>query len=207
MSRTRFRLCLALVALLVLAQSIAHLLATERFGTLDSIVDLDRSNGAPDLLSTAAIIAAAAGAAWLACRARAWRRLTAGLLGACLAAIAVEDLLQASAGMSTPGGLAVTMSATAATAMLVAVVGPAEARTTLALVAGLGALAASLVVGQLPELEQRFERARGDGLIEVQIVAKQGLELAGWCLVAIVVWDIALAQSQGRTPVAARPTP
>ena len=206
MSRARFRLCLAIVAMLVLAQSIAHMLATERFGVLDSIVDLDRSNGAPDLLSTAVIVAAAAGAAWLACRAQAWRRLIGGLLGASLAAIAVEDLLQASVGVSTPGEIAVTMTATAASAMLVAVERPAESWTTVALVAGLGALAASLVLGQLPELEQWFERARGDRIIELQIVAKQGLELAGWWLVAIVVWDIALAQSQGGTPVGGKPT-
>ena len=40
-------------------------------------------------------------------------------------------------------------------------------------------LASTLVIGQLPELAPWFERARGDWVIEVQVVVRQGLELAG----------------------------
>ena len=72
------------------------------------------------------------------------------------------------------------------------------ARPAVTLMAGLTALVATLVVGQLPELEQWFERARGDQIIELQIVAKQGLELLGWSLVALGLFDSAVAQDQTR---------
>ena len=55
-------------------------------------------------------------------------------------------------------------------------------------------LVATLVVGQLPELVHWFERARGDQIIELQIVLKQGLELAGWGLIALGLWDAAVAR-------------
>ena len=73
------------------------------------------------------------------------------------------------------------------------------ARPAVTLMAGLTALVATLVVGQLPELEQWFERARGDQIIELQIVAKQGLELLGWSLVALGLFDSAVAHGPDST--------
>jgi hypothetical protein len=53
-------------------------------------------------------------------------------------------------------------------------------------------LAASFFVTGLDRLDHWFERERGDPIAEYQIVAKEGLELLGWSLVALALWDEAL---------------
>ena len=54
-------------------------------------------------------------------------------------------------------------------------------------------LLASLVVSTLAHVDpERFERVRGDPVTEYQIVTKEGLELLGWSLVALALWDEAL---------------
>ena len=54
-------------------------------------------------------------------------------------------------------------------------------------------LAGSFLVGGLERFDpMRFQRERGDPIAERQIVAKEGLELLGWSLVALAFWDEAL---------------
>jgi 4-hydroxybenzoate polyprenyltransferase len=53
-------------------------------------------------------------------------------------------------------------------------------------------LACSFLIIGLDRVDHRFERERGDPTAEYQIVAKEGLELLGWSLVALALWDEAL---------------
>ena len=65
------------------------MLATGPFGEIDSVVDLDRSSGIPDVISTVAIGIATAGAG--ECQTRRWQRASAVLLAACLGVITFDD--------------------------------------------------------------------------------------------------------------------
>ena len=68
-------------------------------------------------------------------------------------------------------------------------------------------LCGSFLVTALDQLDAgRFERSRGDPIAEYQIVAKEGLELLGWSLVALALWDEALRRRSRsrREPATAR---
>jgi hypothetical protein len=65
-------------------------------------------------------------------------------------------------------------------------------------------LAASFLVGGLDRIDRRFDADRGDPIAEYQIVAKEGLELLGWSLVALALWDEALRR-RGTTSTATAP--
>lgn len=185
-------------AFAVILQSIVHLFATGPFGDLDSVVDLDRSNGIPDIVSTMAIIIACTGAAVLARRERRWKRVSAALLCGCLWVIAFDDLVGVDKDVKAYATLTATGIAIVVTGALAAVDRPTGTRPAVVMLSGLLALVGTLAFGQLPEIVPWFERARGDWLIELQIIIKQGLELAGWSLVALAVWDIALAARGSR---------
>lgn len=189
MSRRAFEGSLAAIALLVFVQSAAHSIAVGALDSTDSIVDLDRSNAIPDVVSTGLIAAATGGALALAWRTKGTRRLVAALTVACLVLIGFDDVAGVDRNAAAAATLIVTGLAIAATAGLTAAAGSAGYRAAVTIAAGLVALVATLFVGQLPELDQWFERARGDSIIEAQIVLKQGLELAGWALVALGLWD------------------
>lgn len=193
MSRRDFVIGVAALLVVVWAQSIAHLWETVHLSVLGSIVDLDRHNGVPDVVSTIAIAAAAAGAGALA-RWTADRdvRRTASCLAFALTVVALDDLTQATIGTASLTGLAVLATAGVTAALTVAVAFSSGARPRTAIVAGLVALAASLASGEAPNVNSWLERARGDPIIEYQIVAKQGLELIGWWLIALGLWDRAL---------------
>jgi hypothetical protein len=198
MSRASFNLWLVATAILLLAQSIAHILAAGPFGTVGSIVDLDRSNGIPDIVSTGAIAIAGIGAVALAWRSRRRERLSAAAVVACLGVIAVDDVVGVDKDAKAVAALAVTGVAIVAAAALAARDGRSGRRSAVMLTAGLAALVATLVVGQLPEIEQWFDRERGDPVFELQIIAKQDLELAGWALIALGLWNRALAATENR---------
>jgi hypothetical protein len=63
-------------------------------------------------------------------------------------------------------------------------------------------LLCSFLVSGLDRYDHRFERERGDPIAEYQIVAKEGLELLGWSLVALALWDEALRRRRARVPIA-----
>ncbi len=197
MSRRSFGAWLATTAILVVLQSIAHLVATGPLGELDSIVDLDRSNGIPDVVSTIVIAVAAVGAVAVARRRQGWERFSALLLIACLGVVAVDDVVGVDRDFTAAATLIVTGFALLTVAEFAAADRESGTRAAITITAGLMGLVATLVIGQLPELAPWFERARGDPIIELQIIAKQGLELAGWGLVALGLWDRALTLGMG----------
>jgi hypothetical protein len=122
---------------LVVAQSIAHVIATFGFGICDSIVfgpclspfDLDRSNGISDVISTTVIAAAVLGAVVLGAG-RFPRALAAFGLAVTLLLIDVDDTLHTRENVTSLQGLVVVGSIlTAAVFMiLVAVAVPDDAR-------------------------------------------------------------------------------
>jgi hypothetical protein len=182
----------AVLLFCIVLQSVGHIWQTLGRHELGGAVDLDRSNGIPDLLSTVVIATAAAGAAGLAGQTAGPARRRAAALACTLALVGAEDLLHLRP-ERTASGVATGVTAVIGLALLLwLAVEPATGlRARCTLTVGLVALSASLVAGELPQIDQWFERARGDPVIEWQIVAKQGLELAGWWLVAVALWDAA----------------
>jgi hypothetical protein len=198
-SRRLFALAVVVLLLVGLAQSIAHVWETIHRSTLDSLVDLERNNGIPDVLSTLVIVVGCAGAVAVSRATRTSRdRWAAALLACTLALVALDDLVQASVGLSTARGLAVVAVVTVATALLVAVAARAGTRARWTIVLGLVALALSLAVGQAPDFASDLERARGERVAELEIAIKQGLELAGWWFIALGLWDLGLGLRTAR---------
>lgn len=199
-----FVAAVASVVALVAGQSAAHLYVVLRLGRVGTFVDLDRSNGLPDLISTLALLAAVGGAVLLAQRCDARRRREAWALAALLAALALADALHDGPHASAGGGWYV-IALVVATGVLLAHVGlesNVRSRTTLGVAAVI--LIASFLVNGLDRADQWFERARGDPIAEYQIVAKEGLELLGWSLVALALWDEALCRRRALTAARAR---
>jgi hypothetical protein len=189
---------LATLFVLGLAQSLAHVWETVHRSTLGSAFDLERNNGVPDALSTIVLAAACAGAVVLALSTQTRReRRTAWALAGALAVLTLDDLAQESAGLSSTKGVVVLAIAGAA-AGLALLVAAAGGRVRWTLLLGLGALASSVAVGEAPEVINWLERARGERLAELQIAVKQGLELAGWWLIALGLWDRAAGLRPGR---------
>ena len=120
-----------------------------RLGRVGTFVDLDRSNGLPDLISTLALLAAVGGAVLLAQRCDARRRREAWALAALLAALALADALHDGPHASAGGGWYV-IALVVATGVLLAHVGlesNVRSRTTLGVAAVI--LIASFLVNGL----------------------------------------------------------
>jgi hypothetical protein len=183
------RIGLPAALLLFAAQSVADLIAVLRFGSYDSIVDLDRNNAIPDLLSTAALVAAACGAGATAVTRPHGRRLPAAL-AVVLAIVAVDDLLQAEPGAGW--GLTVAAALIASAVLIVTMARRGPRIEAVALLAGLCLLALAIKEGYW--YDQFLNRIglgdlrRGDLEYELGIVLKQGLEFLGWSLVALGLW-------------------
>ena len=192
MRRRSFVAWITAIVIVIALQTTAHLaivLGTDRIGTF---VDLDRSNGLPDLVSTVVLALAVAGAATISGRENGARRLVAGLSAGLLATLTLADLLHDGAHPSRNTGPLV-IALVVGTVILLAFISVEmglRARVTLAV--GVSTLAASFLVGGLDRLDPWFERERGDAVAELQIVTKEGFELLGWSLVALALWDTAL---------------
>lgn len=199
MSPRLFRASLAAIAFFVAAQSIIHLIAVGVFDSTNSAVDLDRSSAIPDVASTAVTAVAAGGAIALAVRTAGRERLVAVLLAVALTMIGVDDVVGVDRDLMAAATLVFVGATIAATAFVAMHRG--ERRAALALAVGLVALMATLFAGQLPWIDDWFDRTRGDPIIESQIVLRQGLELVGWGLVALGVWDAALGTRTARKVV------
>jgi hypothetical protein len=180
----------AIVAIAV-AQSVMHLVVRLGLDRADTLVDLDRSNGLPDLVSTVALAACAVGAAVLAWRIAGSRRTAAAAAAALLAALTVADVMHDGAHPFRRAGPLViaTVLATAALLAYIAVDASHRARITLAVAAVV--LGGSFLVTGLDRLEW-FDRNRGEPIAEYRVVAKEGLELLGWSLMALALWDEAV---------------
>jgi hypothetical protein len=83
----------------------------------------------------------------------------------------------------------------------------AAPRTRSTLAAAGVVLASSFFVSGLERVDIWFERMRGDPIAEYQIVAKEGLELIGWALVALALWDEAVRNSRKAHAAAAEVEP
>ena len=93
MSGRMFHASIAAIVGVVLVQSLVHLGVVLGGDRIDTIVDLDRSNGLPDLASTAVLAAAAAGAAMLSTRRHGVDRLVTRLTAGSLGILTLADLL------------------------------------------------------------------------------------------------------------------
>jgi hypothetical protein len=177
-------------------QSMVHLVVVLGEHDLHSRFDLDRSNGVPDLVSNLALACATAGAAALAWHQRGRGRGAPACLVVALAGLTIADLLHDGAHVSSHTGRLV-IGLVAVTSVLLAVVAVESAgrtRATLAMAAV--ALVGSFLVSGLDHFDIWFERMRGDPVAEYQIVGKEGLELIGWGLVALALWDEAIRRRQ-----------
>jgi len=193
MRRVVFVVWLGTIVAVVLLQSAVHLGVVLGNGDIGSIVDLDRSNGLPDVASTASLAASAAAAALLARPRTGRRRVLRAALAFALTGLTLADIVHSGPHpSSTLGWLVIaTVFATGIFLVDVAVTSGRRARVTLG-AAGC-VLIVSFAVNALDQVDaQRFERERGDPIAEYQIVTKEGLELLGWSLVALALWDEAL---------------
>ena len=183
---------LIVIATLVAAQSVVHLVVVLHLHRVGTLVDLDRSNGLPDIISTVALIFAALGAGAVAHCERGVHRMAAGLLTSLLAALMLADAFHDGAHPSSEKGRYV-IALVAGTAGLLSFVALAAAlRTKVLLAVAVLGLGASFLVTGLDKFDHRFCCGREDPIAEYQIVAKEGLELLGWSLVALALWDEAL---------------
>jgi hypothetical protein len=197
LGRWRFGAILLLIAALVTAQSLLHLVVVLRLGEIGTFVDLDRSNGLPDIVSTIALATASAGAALLAHRCSGVVRRASGGASLLLGGLTLADLLHDGAHPMRRGGPLVIV-AVAMTLVLLAVVARHSSTVFgVTVVAATLALAGSFLVGGLERFDPaRFQRERGDPITERQIVLKEGLELLGWSLVALALWDEAIRRGR-----------
>jgi hypothetical protein len=190
------RIGLGIALFVLLAQSAIGLVAALVLNSYDSVFDLDRNNGIPDLLSTAVIFAAALGAAELAA-VRSRDRWLAAALALLLSLVALDDFLQQEAGRGDAWGKSVIVTLLTFTLLLLAVARNAPRRAGLMLVIGLCLLAVAVKnayeYDQFLNMLGRGDQERGDLDYELGIVLKQGLEFVGWSLVAIGLWATALA--------------
>ena len=203
--RRAFAGWLVVVAALVAAQSIVHLLVVLHLHRVDTVIDLDRSNGLPDLVSTVALLLAALGGGAVALGERGVPRMAAALLASLLAALTLADAFHDGAHPSSTNGRYVIALVAGAAGLMALGARFAPRRTKVTLAVAVLALGASLLVTGLDNVDDRFGRARENPTTEYEIVAKEGLELLGWSLVALVLCDEALRRRRGvRAPATTR---
>jgi hypothetical protein len=201
--RPTFFAIVLVLGVLVVAQSVTHLVVVLGLDRVGTFVDLDRSNGLPDILSTLALALAAVGAGLVAGRGRGPQRAAGIGLTAVLACLTLADLLHDGAHPSSRTGPYVIALVLIAGLLLLVVAGASGTRARLTFAVAALVLAASFFGEGLDRLDHWFERERGDPVAEAQIVAKEGLELLGWSLVALGLWDEALRR-RAATPARAR---
>jgi len=185
--------------LLFVLQSAAGLVASLHFHSYSSAFDLNRNNGIPDVLSTAAILAAALGATALAATVTRDRWLAIAL-AILLAVVALDDLLQKEAGDANAWNVSVIITLALTTFLILAIAARAPRRAGVTLLIGLCLLVAAVKNAGLAPYDDPLlialahsDEQRGDLGYELDIVLKQGLELFGWSLVAIGMWAIVVA--------------
>ena len=181
------------IAALVAAQSLVHLLMVLRLGRLGTLVDLDRSNGLPDIVSTIALATATAGGVVLAHRRATVVRSASIGASVLLAVLTLADLLHDGAHPTRRGGPLVIAAVSLTLALLAYVALHSSIRFGATVAVATVVLGGSFLVGGLERFDPaRFQRERGDPITEYQIVVKEGMELLGWSLVALALWDEAL---------------
>ena len=190
MRRLMFAAWIVAIAVVVAAQSGLHLVAVLGEGRLGSAFDLDRSNGVPDLVSTAVLALATVGAALLVGRRSSGvERLLPWLAAPGLALLTLADVVHDGAHPAEAMGR-IVIGVSVVTLVLLGFATEGRSRLTLAVAACL--LVGAFLTDGVDRVTQRFEPQRGDWPTESQIVVKEGLELLGWSLVALAIWDEAI---------------
>ena len=205
MRRVVFVAWLGAIVAIVLLQSAAHLEVVLGTSDVGSIVDLDRSNGLPDVVSTASLAASAAAAMLLASGEAGRCRAVTMALGVSLMALTVADVAHEGPHPASIMGWLVLATVVATGVLLLTVGTDSGPRSRVILGVAGCMLVGSFCVNALDRIDaQRFEGERGDPIVEYQIVTKEGLELLGWSLVALALWDEALRR-RSRTSTATAP--
>jgi hypothetical protein len=114
------------------------------------------------------------------------------VLAAVLLLLTLADLLHDGAHPWSRSGPYVIALVLAAWVLLVIVAAASGPRARFTFAAAALIVAASFFTEGLDRLSHELERERGDPIAEYRIVAKEGLELLGWSLVALALWDEAL---------------
>jgi hypothetical protein len=188
--RLTFAAWIVAIAVVVAAQSGLHLVAVFGEGRLGSAFDLDRSNGVPDLVSTVVLALATVGAALLVGRGSSGvERLLPWLAAPGLALLTLADVVHDGAHPAEAIGR-IVIGVSVVTLVLLGFATEGRPRLTLAVAACL--LVGAFLTDGVDRVTQRFEPQRGDWPTESQIVVKEGLELLGWSLVALALWDEAI---------------
>jgi hypothetical protein len=213
------RASLLAAALVIVAQSTAHLIATVGFGVCDatgfsecpSVFDLDHNNGISDLVSTAVIATAAVGAAVLGVRRRP-REVAALALATILVLVTFDDALHLEDNGRTEYGLIVVGTIVCAAILTIRVALGVSRETRWLLLVGTALLALDAKTpyfyDQLMNIVGQPALVRGDLLYELGVVLDEAMELAGWTLLAVGLWDAALAvRVDQRLPVTRRSGP
>ena len=205
---------LVTIVALTLAQSVTHLAIVLGAGRIGTALDLDRSNGVPDLVSTVVLASATCGALALTWVEPGLRRLVVAIAACLLAVITLADLLHDGAHPARSGGFLVITLVVGTVAMLTLVGLTASARVRRTLAVGVCLLAASFFVSGLDRITDDvfgsdvFKGDRGEAVVEWRIVFKEGFELAGWSLVALGLWDAyAGRRAAAREPIVTRLEP
>ena len=190
-----FRGWIAASLVLLVAQSIAHVALAMGADRPETALDVQHSNGVPDLVSSGVLALAALGALAVARHARGPDAIASLVAAFLLAVLVVADLLHDGAHPSSAGGVLVVglVVATGISAGLVGLRGSRRCRINLAVAALM--LGASFVASGIDRFEL-FEGRRGDAVKELRLVTKEGLELLGWSLVALALWDEALRRRE-----------
>ena len=207
MGRGVFAGCVVGIIALGILQSATHLLAVLVYDHINSIVDLDRSNSLPDVLSTTALAAATLAAAVLAREGPDGRSVFVAMLTVALGLLTLADLGHHGPHPASSVGWVVIATVVGTGALLAGVAASTDTRPRATLAVAGCLLLGSFFVNSLDRLDaERFERERGDPIAERQIAAKEGLELVGWSLVALALWDEASRRRSRsrRAPATAR---
>jgi hypothetical protein len=189
-------------ALVIVAQSIAHLIVTVGLGACDatgfgpcpSVLDLDHSNGVSDIVSTVVIAAAALGAAALGVRRRPHEMAAFGL-AAILFLVTFDDALHFEDNAKNVYGVIVVGTIVCAAVLTIRVAAGVSSGTRWLLLIGTALLAldakAPFLYDQLMNTVGQPALVRGDLLYELGIVLDEAMELAGWSLIAVGLWNAA----------------
>jgi len=191
-------------AIAIVAQSVAHLIATVEFGVCDasgfgpcsSVFDLDHNNGISDVVSSFVIAVAGIGAAVLGTRRRP-REVMAFVLAAFLFLISFDDTLHLEDTVRNAYGVFVFGTIVTAGVLLVRVAASVSSETRRLMLFGVAILALDIkfpfVYDQMMNVVGQPNLVRGDLLYELGVVLDEAMELAGWTLLAVGLWDAALS--------------
>jgi hypothetical protein len=196
--RTTFVAILLAITSLVVVQSVVHLVVVLSLNRIATVVDLDRSNGLPDVVSTIALTLGAIGGGVVAHKEQGAQQAQAAALALVLSLVTLADLLHDGPHPSLPTGPYVIGVVMAAGLLVLGLALASGARAQCTFAVGVLALVLSFFVSGLDKADGWFARERGDPIAEYQIVAKEGLELLGWSLVALALWDEALRRGRRR---------